>query len=60
MGDTDLQLVTIKRLQEIVNQLTENRQTLKNKIAEMEILKVKMLLIKRFIEKKVKLKKFFT
>ena len=60
INNTDLQLVIIGRLQEIVNQLIGNGQVLENKIAKIEILKVKMLLIKRFIEEKVKLKRFLT
>ena len=46
------------RLQKTVNQLIENGQALKNKIAEIKILKVKMLLVKKFIGEKLKLKKF--
>ena len=58
IANTDLQVVTIGQLQVIVNQLTSNRQVLKNKIAEISISKIKMLLIKKFSGKKAKLKEF--
>ena len=63
VGDTnianmDLQVVMIGQLQQIVNQLTSNGQALKNKITEMGIFKIKMLLIKRFSSKKAKFKGF--
>ena len=60
MADMDLQVVTMGQLQVIVNQLTSNRQVLKNKIAELGIFKVKMPSIKRFNGKKTKLKGFLT
>ena len=56
--DIDLQVVTMGQLQQIVNQLTSNRQALENKIAELGIFKVKMLSVKRFSGKKAKLKGF--
>ena len=58
IADTDLQVVTMGQLQQIVNQLTGNRQVLENKIAEMGIFKVKMPSVKRFNGKKAKLKGF--
>ena len=58
ISNTDLQLIIIGRLQEIVNQLIRNRQALENKITEIGILKVKILLVKKFIEEKVKFKGF--
>ena len=48
------------QLQQIVNQLTGNRQVLENKITEMGIFKVKMPLVKRFSGKKAKFKGFLT
>ena len=60
MADIDLQIVIIGQLQQIVNQLTSNRQALENKINKMGIFKVKMLLVKRFSSKKTKLKGFLT
>ena len=60
IADTDLQVVTMGQLQQIVDQLTSNRQVLKNKITEMGIFKVKMPSVKRFSGKKVKLKEFLT
>ena len=63
VGDTnianiDSQVVTMGQLQQIVNQLTSNRQVLENKINEMGITKVKMLLVKKFSGKKTKFKGF--
>ena len=48
------------QLQQIVNQLTSNRQVLENKIAELGIFKVKILSIKRFSGEKTKFKGFLT
>ena len=48
----------IGQLQTIINQLTSNRQALKNKITKIGISKIKMPLIKRFSSKKAKLKGF--
>ena len=60
MANIDLQVVTMGQLQIIINQLTSNRQALENKITEMSISKIKMLLIERFSGKKAKLKGFLT
>ena len=60
IADTDLQVVTIGQLQQIVDQLTSNRQALKNKITEIGISKIKIPLIKRFSGEKAKLKGFLT
>ena len=60
MANIDSQVVTIGQLQQIINQLTSNRQVLENKITEMGISKIKMLLIKKFSGKKAKLKGFLT
>ena len=56
--DTDLQLVTIGQLQEIVNRLIDNNQILKEQINRVDIAKIKLLSIKRFLGKKLKLKEF--
>ena len=58
IANIDLQVITMGQLQAIINQLTSNRQVLENKITEMGIFKIKMLLIKRFSNKKAKLKGF--
>ena len=60
MADTDLQVVIIGQLQQIINQLTSNRQALENKITEIGIFKVKIPLVKKFNSKKAKLKGFLT
>ena len=52
MANIDLQVVIMGQLQQIINQLTGNRQVLKNKITKIGIFKVKMPLIKRFSSKK--------
>ena len=56
--DTDLQLVTIGQLQEIVNRLIDNNQILKERINRVSIAKVKLLSIKQFLGEKLKLKGF--
>ena len=48
------------QLSVIINQLTGNRQILENKINEMGITKVKMLLVERFSGEKAKFKGFLT
>ena len=48
------------QLQQIINQLTSNRQVLENKITEMGISKVKIPLVERFSSEKVKFKGFLT
>ena len=58
MADIDLQVVIMGQLQQIVNQLTGNRQVLENKITEIGISKIKILLIEKFSGKKAKLKGF--
>jgi hypothetical protein len=60
IANTDLQVVTIKQLCEVVNQLTNNSVVLNNKINSIGISKVKMPLIKKFSREKVKLKGFLT
>ena len=56
----DLQVVIIGQLQQIVNQLTSNRQVLENKITEIGIFKVKMPLVKKYSGEKAKFKGFLT
>ena len=58
MANTDLQVVTTGQLQTIINQLTNNRQVLENKINDIGITKVKMPLVKRFNSKKARFKGF--
>ena len=58
IANTDLQVVIIGQLQQIINQLTSNRQALENKITKIGIFKIKMLLIEKFSGKKAKLKGF--
>ena len=67
VGDTSmadlsvvLQIVTVGQLQDIVDQFTNNRTVLENRINEMGMIKVKMPLIKKFSGEKVKLKGFLT
>jgi hypothetical protein len=58
IANTDLQVVIIKQLCKVVNQLTNNNIALNKKINSIEMLKVKMPLIKWFNGEKVKLKGF--
>jgi hypothetical protein len=65
VGDTnianiDSQVVTMGQLQVVVNQLTNNRIALNNKINSIRVSKIKMPLIKRFSGEKIKLKGFLT
>ena len=56
----DLQVVTVAQLQKVINTLTVNRMSLKNRLNKIGIIKVKMLLVKRFRGEKFKLKTFLT
>ena len=56
--DADLQPVIRGQLQEIINYLQDNNQLLKEKINGIEMVKVKLPLIKRFLGEKLKLKGF--
>jgi hypothetical protein len=47
MANTDLQVVIIKQLYKVVNQLTNNSVALNNKINSIGMSKVKMLSIKK-------------
>jgi hypothetical protein len=58
IANIDLQVVTIRQLQVVVNQFTNNGIVLNNKINSIGISKVKMPLIKRFSREKIKLKGF--
>ena len=60
IANMDLQVVTMGQLQQIINQLTGNRQALENKINKIDIFKVKMPSVKRFSGEKAKLKGFLT
>jgi hypothetical protein len=60
IANTDLQVITMKQLQAVDNQLINNSIVLNNKINSIGILKVKMPLIKQFSREKVKLKGFLT
>ena len=60
IADIDLQVVTIKQLQVVVNQLINNGIVLNNKINSIGISKIKIPSIKRFSGEKVKLKGFLT
>ena len=53
--DTNLQLATVRQLQEIVNRLIDNNRLLKEKINGIGVVKVKLPLIKRFLREKAKL-----
>ena len=57
-GITDLQVVTVAQLQEVINQLTVNGIVLDAKINSIGITKVKMPSVERFRGEKSKLKKF--
>jgi hypothetical protein len=58
IANIDLQIVIIKQLYKVVNQLINNSVILNNKINSIEISKVKIPLIKRFSGEKAKLKGF--
>ena len=60
IADIDLQVVIMGQLQQIINQLTSNRQVLENKITEIGIFKVKMPSVEKFSSKKAKFKGFLT
>jgi hypothetical protein len=60
IANTDLQIVIMGQLCEVVNQFINNGVALNDKINSIGISKVKMPLIKRFSGEKVKLKGFLT
>ena len=53
-----LQFVIVGQLQKMVNQLTENNIIFKSRINGIGAVKVKLSLVKRFLEDKAKLKGF--
>ena len=56
--NASLQLVTVGQLQKMVNQLIENNIIFKSHINRIGAAKVKLLLVRRFLEDKIKLKGF--
>ena len=58
IAKTDLQVVIVAQLQEVINQLIANGIVLDVKINSIGIIKVKILLVKRFKGEKFKLKGF--
>jgi hypothetical protein len=60
IANTDLQVVIIRQLQAVINQLINNGIALNDKINSIKMSKVKILLIKKFSREKVKLKGFLT
>jgi hypothetical protein len=60
IANIDLQVVIIRQLQVVVNQLTNNSIALDNKINSIGIFKVKMPSIKQFSGEKIKFKGFLT
>ena len=60
IANTDLQIVIVAQLQEVINILIANGTLLKNRFNKIGIIKVKILLVKRFRGEKSKLKGFFT
>ena len=51
IANADSQAVIMEQLQAVINQLMGNKQELENKLNKIKILKIKMLLIKRFTKK---------
>jgi hypothetical protein len=60
MANMDLQVVIMRQLCKVVNQLINNSVVLNDKINSMGMSKVKILSIKRFSGEKAKLKGFLT
>ena len=60
IADIDLQVVIVLQLQEVINILIVNGTLLENRLNIIGMIKIKILLIKRFKGEKSKLKKFFT
>jgi len=58
IADTNSQLVTVRQLQKIVNQLIDNNRILKERINRIGAAKVKLPLIKQFLGERLKLKRF--
>ena len=60
IAETDLQLVTVAQLQEVIDQITANRTLLENRLNIISMAKIKMPLVERFRGEKFKLKEFLT
>ena len=58
ISNVSSQLATVGQLQEIVNWLIENNIILKSRINGIGVVKIKLPLVKRFLEDKAKLKGF--
>ena len=58
--DIESQMVIVGQLQEIVNQIIDNNKLLKERVNKMGVVKIKLLFIKRFVGKRLKLKGFLT
>ena len=58
MADTELQIVTVGQLQEIVNQIIDNNKLLKERVNKIGVAKIKLPSIKRFAGERLKLKGF--
>ena len=58
IADIDLQIVIVSQLQEVINILIVNRTLLENRFNTIGIIKIKILLTKRFKGEKSKLKGF--
>ena len=60
MADIDLQVVMVRQLQKIVDQLINNNKLLKERVNKIGLARIKLLFIKRFTGKRLKLKGFLT
>ena len=60
IAEIDLQVVIVVQLQEVINTLIVNRTLLENRLNKIGIIKVKILLVKRFKGEKSKLRGFLT
>jgi hypothetical protein len=60
MADTESQMVTVGQLQEIVDQMTVNNQTLEERVNKMGAAKIKLPSIERFNGERSRLKGFLT
>ena len=58
LGSLDLQVVTMRKLREIIEYMNNNTQALDNKVNEIGMTKVKLLSIKHFDGTRSKLKGF--
>ena len=60
IADIDLQVAIIKQLQAVINQLIANGTVLENRLSIIDILKIKILSIKKYSVEKIKLKGLLT